>query len=143
MQDSRTVGCTSPSLKALCVQDIGGYHQEPADYTAYLSGEHISHNHKRRIKKEEKTKVVTAVWGAEYIQFLTTPSILHQGDLKNWMNCTRMKEKRMNSSFSLTSFQCSNELNKFCPPSSSDYLCFLLSLFFFYGHNTLWAQTYI
>ena len=42
--------------------------------------------HKRRIKREEKAKVVAAVWGAEPIQFLAVLAILHQDDLKNRMN---------------------------------------------------------
>ena len=45
--------------------------------------------HRRRIKTEEKAKVVAALWGAELIQFLATLAILHTDDLKNRMNCTR------------------------------------------------------
>ena len=33
--------------------------------------------HRRRIKTEEKAKVVAAIRGAELIQFLATPAILH------------------------------------------------------------------
>ena len=48
-------------------------------------------NHRRRTYTEEKVKVVAAVWGTPFIQFLCrTIAILHQDDLKN----------RMNSSFS-------------------------------------------
>ena len=50
--------------------------------------------HRRRIKTEEKAKVVAAAWGAELIQFLAAVAILHQEDLKN-----RMKS-------SLVSMQC-------------------------------------
>ena len=39
--------------------------------------------HRRRIKTEEKAKVVTAVWGTEFIQFLAAPAILLQDDLNN------------------------------------------------------------
>ena len=46
--------------------------------------------HTRSIYTEEKAKVVAAVWGTEFIQFLGALAILHQEDLKN----------RMNSSFS-------------------------------------------
>ena len=35
-----------------------------------------------RIKTEEKTKVVTAVWGTELIQFIAALAFLHQDDLK-------------------------------------------------------------
>ena len=40
--------------------------------------------HRRRIKTEEKAKVVAAVWGTELIQFLTI--ILQQDDLKMRVN---------------------------------------------------------
>ena len=36
----------------------------------------------RRIKTEEKAKVVTAVWGTELIQFLAALAILNQDDLE-------------------------------------------------------------
>ena len=48
--------------------------------------------HWRRIKTEEKAKVVAAVWGADSIHFFATLaifSILHQDDMKNRINCTR------------------------------------------------------
>ena len=44
----------------------------------------IARCHKRRIKTEEKAKVVTAVWGTECIQAVV--AILHQVDLKKGMN---------------------------------------------------------
>ena len=42
--------------------------------------------HKRRIKTEEKAKVVAVVWGTELIQFLVELDILHRDDLKKGMN---------------------------------------------------------
>ena len=33
--------------------------------------------HRRRIKTEEKAKVVAAVWGTEFVQFLATLAIFH------------------------------------------------------------------
>ena len=36
-----------------------------------------SAGHRRRIKAEEKAKVVAAVWGAEFIQFLAALAILN------------------------------------------------------------------
>ena len=39
---------------------------------------------------EEKAKVVAGVWGIECSQFLAALAILHQDDMKNRMNCTRM-----------------------------------------------------
>ena len=49
-------------------------------------------NHKRRIYTltEEKTKVVAAVWGTEFIRILAALAILHQNDMKKEINCTRM-----------------------------------------------------
>ena len=41
---------------------------------------------RRRIKTEEKTKVVAAVWGTEMIKFLTALAIVHQYDLKKGMS---------------------------------------------------------
>ena len=49
--------------------------------------------HRRRIKTEEKAKVVAAVWGAEFTQFLARLAILPRTILEN----------RMNSSFSFKS----------------------------------------
>ena len=42
--------------------------------------------YRRRIKTEEKAKHVAAVWGTALIQFLAALDILHQCDLKKWMN---------------------------------------------------------
>ena len=39
--------------------------------------------HRRRIKTEEKAKVVTVVRGTEFIKFLSVRAILHEEDLKN------------------------------------------------------------
>ena len=36
--------------------------------------------HRRRIKTEEKAKVVAAAWGAKLIQFLAALAILYQDD---------------------------------------------------------------
>ena len=41
---------------------------------------------RRRIKTEEQAKVVAAVWGTELIQFLASPVLFHQDDLKNRTN---------------------------------------------------------
>ena len=45
--------------------------------------------HRRKIYTEEKEKVVAALWGIEYLQFVPALAILHQVDLKNRMICTR------------------------------------------------------
>ena len=39
-----------------------------------------------KICTEEKAKVVTAVWGIEFIQFLAVLAVLQQDDLKKRMN---------------------------------------------------------
>ena len=41
------------------------------------------HNQRRRIKAEEKAKVVASVWGEELIQFLATLAVLPRTILKN------------------------------------------------------------
>ena len=41
--------------------------------------------HRRRIKTEEKAKVVAPVWGEEFIQFLAVLAILPRTILMNWM----------------------------------------------------------
>ena len=46
----------------------------------------IQCKHRRRIKTEEKVKVVAAVWGTELIKFLAVLTILHQDDLKKGIN---------------------------------------------------------
>ena len=43
----------------------------------------ITGNHRRRIYTEEKAKIVAAVWGTEFFQFLAATVILHQNDLKH------------------------------------------------------------
>ena len=64
-----------------------------ASYTVNKSskGKIVLLYHRRRIKTEEKAKVLAAAWGegAELIKFLAKLAILHQDDLKNRMNCTR------------------------------------------------------
>ena len=52
---------------------------------ANLIGREVTENnlcepigHKRRIKTEEKAKIVAAGWGTELIQFLAAQAILHQ-----------------------------------------------------------------
>ena len=42
--------------------------------------------HIRRIKTEEKAKVVAAVWGTECILFLAVLAFIHQDDLRKGMN---------------------------------------------------------
>ena len=37
----------------------------------------IPYSHRRRIKTQEKAKVVTSVWGTEFIIFFATLDILH------------------------------------------------------------------
>ena len=43
-----------------------------------------------KIKEEEKAKVVAAVWGEEFIQFLVEVAVLAKTILNNRVHCTRM-----------------------------------------------------
>ena len=43
-------------------------------------------DHRRRIKTEEKAKVVAGVWGTKFIKFLAALAIFHQDDLKKRVN---------------------------------------------------------
>ena len=45
-----------------------------------------SGKHRRRIKTEDKAKVVAAVWGTELLPFLAALAILHKDNLKNRMH---------------------------------------------------------
>ena len=49
---------------------------------------HQLSNYRRRIKTEEKAKVVATVWGTELIQFHAELAIFHKDDLKKRMNRT-------------------------------------------------------
>ena len=42
--------------------------------------------HRRRKHTEKQAKVVAAVWGTVFIQFLAVIAVLHEDDLKNIMN---------------------------------------------------------
>ena len=45
-----------------------------------LISDHLSH--RRRIKTEEKAKVIAALWGTELIPFLATLAIFHQDEFE-------------------------------------------------------------
>ena len=45
---------------------------------------------RRRINTEESAKVVTAIWGTEFIQCLAALAIVHLNNLNNGMNCIMM-----------------------------------------------------
>ena len=42
--------------------------------------------HRRRIKTEEKAKIVASVWGEDFIKFLAALAVLPKTILKNRMN---------------------------------------------------------
>ena len=73
--------------------------------------------HRRRLKTEEKAKVLAAVWGEEFIQFLAALAVLSGMILNN----------RMNSSFSFKSSWCNSSYEKRRP------LTFLLAVSLFYA----------
>ena len=58
----------------------------PSDRKLSIARNAVVYLHRRRIKKEEKAKVVAAVWGKELIHFLDALAIFHQDDLKKKMN---------------------------------------------------------
>ena len=58
----------------------------PSDRKLFIARNAVVYLHRRRIKKEEKAKVVAAVWGKELIHFLDALAIFHQDDLKKRMN---------------------------------------------------------
>ena len=64
--------------------------QRPLVYTLhstlYSTLESNNTIHRRRIKTEEKAKVVDPVWGTELIKFLATLAILHQDDSQKGIN---------------------------------------------------------
>ena len=45
-----------------------------------------SHSHRRRIETEGKSKVVTSVWGAAFVQFLATLAVLPRSIRKKLLN---------------------------------------------------------
>ena len=51
----------------------------------------FSAHQRRRIKTEEKAKVVASVWGEEFIQFLAVLAVLPRTILNDRMNCTKKK----------------------------------------------------
>ena len=65
--------------------------------------------HARKIKTEEKAKVVAAVWGKKFNPFLASLAILTGTILKN----------RMNSSFSFKSSWCYSSYNSNHPVENS------------------------
>ena len=76
---------TTPSLRSgtLCART------QPSTRSAY-----IQYTHRRRIKTEEKAKVVAAIWGTEFIQLLAALGVFHQDDMKKRMFCTRMIRRK-------------------------------------------------
>ena len=59
---------------------------EPGEQIVQETLHNVHCSHSRRIKTEEKAKVVAAAWGAELIQFLAALAVLHQDDLKKRIN---------------------------------------------------------
>ena len=51
-----------------------------------MSFDSSSCDHRRRIKTEEKAKLVASVWGEECIQFLAVQAVLLRTTLKNRIN---------------------------------------------------------
>ena len=62
------------------------------EYCRYKS---IRQLHRRRLKIEEKAKVVASVLGEEFIKFLVALAVLLRTNLNNRMNCTMMICKKI------------------------------------------------
>ena len=97
-------------------------------------------NQRRRIK----TKVVAAVWGEDFVKFLSALTILPRTIFKNRINSSSsFKSSWCNSSHNsnrpVQNSKCGKEFNKLFPPNRSDErpLPLLLSLSFFYGKDIL------
>ena len=56
-------------------------------------------SHRRRIETEGKAKVVTSVWGAEFVQFLAAQAVLHWSIWKKRSNSASLLKKLLNSIF--------------------------------------------
>ena len=82
----------------------------------------VGYIYRRRIYREEKAKVVSAIWGTEVFQFLAALAILHQDELENRLIWTLF----FNSSWCKYSSKRGKELKQFCPPRNSDDLGLLL-----------------
>ena len=108
-----------------------------------------------RIKTEEKTKVVTAVWGTELIQFIAALAFLHQDDLKKGVEFILF----FKSSWCKIASGAKKWIESATPPpppptSNSDDLAFSSALSFFYGgclylkqincieYNALWTNSF-
>ena len=98
----------------------------------------MMHNaHRRRIKTEEKAKVIAAAWRAELIQFLAalaTYSAIGRYEQQDDLHQDHMKS-RMNSSLSSNhpgAKQLTRQgilLIQFCPPNTSHVFCLLFCLY--------------
>ena len=88
-----TCVCILQSSHLLQTQTKNKFVVQPRDllYFAQGTGIYSSIQHRRRIKTKEKAKVVAPAWGrAVSVNLFAALVILHQDDVKNRMNCTRM-----------------------------------------------------
>ena len=83
-----------PSWKRIGQRALGRFILDNYCRGASKSAGERAREHRRRIYTEEKAKVVAAVWGTEFIQFLAALAVLHQDDKKKRMKCTRIKWKK-------------------------------------------------
>ena len=94
-------------------------------------------SHRRRIYKEEKAKVVAAVLGTEYIQFLAALAVLLQDEIIIFFRSSLCNSSFFNIIlvqiilFLIIALQNSyrgKKLTKFCPPNSSEDLCLVFCI---------------
>ena len=92
--------------------------------------------HRRRIRTEEKAKVVAAVWGTECIQFLAALAILHQDNFEEQDEFLQIILVQnipfFKSPYCKIASAASDFINSF-PQTEATNFAFFLSLSFFYG----------
>ena len=90
--------------------------------------------HRRRINTEEKAKVVAAVWGTEFIQFLAALALCTRTILTNRMNSFFYSNNPgaihpILQFFLVQNCLCGKELNKFCPLNTSGDICLFFCIY--------------
>ena len=99
---------------------------------------------RRRINTAGKTKVIAAVWGAAFIQFLAALTIMPKTILNSsfsfkssWSNSPVRQTVPVQKSWR------GKEFNKFCAPNRSDDLCLIFCLYpssMKYAMQVQWRQ---
>ena len=108
---------------------------KPASHLNFEGNQNKSLCHRKRINTEEKPKVVTAVWGMEFIKHSCRASCFELGRFEKRMNCTRMIWRKgwiYFLFFKIVLMQNSlrsKKWNTFCPPNNCDDLCLFFCIY--------------